>query len=312
MFRQKKLAVSVSIPRAALEAIFDECDRYNADETGGRLLGTYRGKGAQYDVRVSGVIGPGPNARRSSTSFFQDGEYQEQVFRAIEARHPDIEHLGNWHTHHVNGYPTLSGGDITTYRNIVNHRNHNTDFFYALLVVQKNEGRGPRYDVKHFFFRRGDDVVYEVADRDIEIIDAPLLLTGHAEPDGYGQRRAAPEGSGHRGPAAGQDPMANPERTKDKEFFADFYPGLKALFSEKIGAPYWKGPLTLVDGSTIDIVAVEGAGSDARDYTILTSPDDKTCADTVATYKGRTFPAARHAVLNLERDLNQALYRKRK
>lgn len=311
MFRQKKPAVTVSIPRAALEAIFDECDRYNADETGGRLLGTYRGKGAQYDVKVNGVIGPGPNARRSSTSFFQDGDYQEQVFRAIEARHPDVEHLGNWHTHHVNGYPTLSGGDITTYRNIVNHRNHNTDFFYALLVVHKNPGGGQRYDVKHFFFRRGDDTVYEIADRNVEIIDAPLLSTGRAEPEDGGYGRAAPDGSGHRGPPTVREGTANPERAKDREFFADFYPSLKALFSEKIGAPYWKGPLTLVDGSTIEIVAVEGAGTEARDYTILTSPDDKTCSDTVAAYKGRTFPAARHAVLNLERDLNRALYRKR-
>lgn len=312
MFRQRKLAVSVAIPRAALEAIFDECDRYNADETGGRLLGTYRGKGSHYDLKVSGVIGPGPKARRSCTSFFQDGEYQEQVFRAIEARHPDVEHLGNWHTHHVNGYPTLSGGDITTYRNIVNHRNHNTDFFYALLVVHKNAGSGPRYDVKHFFFRRGDDAVYDVADRDIEIVDAPLLSAAHAEPEEGVHARAAPEGNGHRELTALRDGNGNPERAKDKEFFADFYPSLKALFSEKIGAPYWKGPLTLVDGSTIDIVAVEGAGVEAREYTILTSRDRATCADTVAAYKGRTFPAARHAVLNLERDLNQALYRKRK
>ena len=42
-----------------------------------------------------------------------------------------IEHLGNWHTHHVNGYPNLSGGDVATYRRIVNHELHNLDFFYA-------------------------------------------------------------------------------------------------------------------------------------------------------------------------------------
>lgn len=302
MFRQKKVAVTVSIPSAALEAIFDECDRYNADETGGRLLGTYRGKGSQYEVKVTGVIGPGPNARRSSTSFFQDGEYQEQVFRAIEAQHPDVEHLGNWHTHHVNGYPTLSGGDITTYRNVVNHRNHNTDFFYALLVVHKNGGGGPRYDVKHFFFRRGDDAVYEIAERDVRIIDAPLLLAAHAAADGNGPGR----------PASVREGTANPERAKDKEFFADFYPSLKALFSEKIGAPYWKGPLTLVDGSRIDIVAVEGAIDEGADYTIVTSPDNTICPEIIAAYKARKFPAARHAILQLERDLNQALYRNRK
>ena len=301
MFRQKKPAVSVSIARAALESIFDECDRYDADETGGRLLGTYRGKGSQYEIKVSGVIGPGPNAQRSSTSFFQDGDYQERVFRGIEARHPDVEHLGNWHTHHVNGHPTLSGGDITTYRNIVNHRNHNTDFFYALLVVRKNAGRAPRYDVKHFFFRSGDEAVYEIADRDIAIVDLPLLSSGDAHPAEKGAMLAGDRRHG----------AANPERAKDKEFFADFYPALKSLFSERIGAPYWKGPLTLLDGSTIDIVALETIDVEPPEYSIITSPDIKVCADTIAAYKGRRFPTARHAVLHLERDLNQALYRGR-
>ena len=32
--------IRIRVPRAALCAIFDECDRYNHDETGGRVLGT--------------------------------------------------------------------------------------------------------------------------------------------------------------------------------------------------------------------------------------------------------------------------------
>src|SRR5438094_287170 len=132
MFRSRKSTVSISIARGALESIFDECDKYDIDETGGRLIGTYQRKGTQYDIQVLGVLEPGPNAQRSQTSFFQDGEYQERLFRSIEESHPNIEHLGNWHTHHVNGYLTLSGGDKTTYFKIVNHEKHNTDFFYAL------------------------------------------------------------------------------------------------------------------------------------------------------------------------------------
>src|SRR5215212_1779093 len=136
MFRTRKPDVSVSIAEKALESIFDECDRYDTHETGGRLIGTYRKKGSLYDINVNGVIGPGPNARRTATSFFQDGRYQEEVFRSLEEKHPELEHLGNWHTHHVNGYPTLSGGDQETYFKTVNHRQHNTDFFYALLIVR--------------------------------------------------------------------------------------------------------------------------------------------------------------------------------
>ena len=87
----------------------------------------------------AGVIEPGPEARRTRTSFFQDGDYQTEVFRRLEEQDPAIEHLGYWHTHHVNGYPRLSGGDVATYRRIVNHELQNLDFFYALLVTHHRE-----------------------------------------------------------------------------------------------------------------------------------------------------------------------------
>src|SRR5208282_1767976 len=110
MFRSKQPQFSVTISRGVLESIFNECDLYDSHETGGKLIGTYQKKGVRYDIQLSGVLGPGPNATRSATSLFQDGDYQEQVFRSIEERHPEIEHLGSWHTHHVNGLATLSQG----------------------------------------------------------------------------------------------------------------------------------------------------------------------------------------------------------
>ena len=128
-------------------------------------------------VRARGVIEPGPNARRTRTSFLQDGDYQTEVFRRIEAEDPTIEHLGNWHTHHVNGYPNLSGGDVATYRRIVNHKLHNLDFFYALLVTARREGRSGlgRYAVRHYVLFRGDDEVYEVDPGDVRITDEAAI-----------------------------------------------------------------------------------------------------------------------------------------
>ena len=173
MFRSKQPKVDISIPRKALEAIFDECDQYEVEETGGRLIGMYKKKGHDYEIDVFGVIGPGPNARRSATSFFQDGEYQERVFRAAEKTHANLEHLGNWHTHHCNGLETLSGGDRETYRTTVNHHNHNTDFFYALLVTQKTPHRAQRYEVKHFLLFRGDETIHEIEKSRIHLVDGP-------------------------------------------------------------------------------------------------------------------------------------------
>ena len=145
----KDANATVSIPSLVLESIFDDCDRYDHDETGGRIVGGgRRGADGSLEVTVTGVIEAGPNARRSSTSFFQDGDYQAEIFRQIESAHPDVEHLGNWHTHHVNGFPNLSGGDIATYRRIVNHEKHNLDFFYALLVVSRLSGGEDRVPIQ--------------------------------------------------------------------------------------------------------------------------------------------------------------------
>jgi hypothetical protein len=238
-------------------------------------------------------------AERSPTYFLQDGEYQEKLFRAIEVQHPDIEHLGNWHTHHVNGLQTLSSGDHATYFRTVNHEKHNTNFFYALLVVRKNRSGEPRYDIKHFVFLRNDKTVYEVPPSDVRIVEAPALRAPDADAEG------TPD---HFAPTA-QQPPANPERVKDQEFFCDFYPELKALFSKSAGAPYWKGPLALIDGSHADVVMMENVDKGNLSYSIVTSCRKPGVEDIVNQYKMRQFRSARHAVLELERDLNRAIYR---
>jgi hypothetical protein len=299
MSRSKKPTFSITLRRGAVESIFDECDKHDADETGGRLLGTYHHQRSHYDIEVKGVLEPGPNAQRSPTYFLQDGNHQEKLFRAIEARHPEIEHLGNWHTHHVNGYPTLSPGDKDTYFRTVNHAKHNTDFFYALLVTSKSRGGNPRYTIKHFVFRRGDDAIYEIPESAVRLVEAPPLRPGKIAEQPDPVRDDLPGG-------------ANPERGKDHEFFADFYPGLKALFAKDIGAPYWKGPLSLVDGSRADIVAMEDPDDQTRSYSIASSFKNPLVADVLTQYKQRKFRSARHAVLHLERDLNQTLYRGKK
>jgi hypothetical protein len=300
LFRSKKPVFSIAIARGALESIFDECDKHNVDETGGRLLGTYREKGGRTEIEVKAVLEPGPNAQRSPTYFLQDGEHQERLFRAIEASHPEIEHLGNWHTHHVNGLTTLSGGDKTTYLRTVNHERHNTDFFYALLVASRNRGGNPRYAVKHFIFRRNDQTIYELPTDEVRVVDMPALRPRAAD-------RAEASDPPPRQPTA-----PNPERVNDQEFFAEFYHGLKPLLSKNAGALYWKGPIALVDGSRAEVVAMEDPDDPRRSYSIATSSKEPAIAAVLARYQDQKFRSARHAVLHFERDLNQALYRGKK
>ena len=113
-------------------------------------------------------------------------------------------------------------------------------------------------------------------------------------------------------PSEGGPSAANPERAKDQEFFSEFYPGFKALLAKDIGAPYWKGPLALVDGSRAEVVAMEDPDDGARSYSIASSCKNPAIADILEQYKQRKFRSARHAVLHLERDLNQELYRGKK
>jgi integrative and conjugative element protein (TIGR02256 family) len=169
------VSVTISIPRPLLEGMFDECERFREEETGGALIGFYSWNGTDLHVDVRAVIGAGPNARRSAVSFFKDGEYQERMFREVEKRHPAIRHLGNWHTHHCNGLRTLSQGDCETYRKNVNSPNHAQDFWYALLITHGTPNEQMRYAAKHFIFVRHGKDFYEVPQSGITIRDSGVL-----------------------------------------------------------------------------------------------------------------------------------------
>jgi hypothetical protein len=292
--------IRLSLPKAALTTVFDECDGFDQDETGGRVVGTFKEHRGKLTIHVTGIIEAGPQARRSNVSFFQDGDYQEQVFRKIENHHREIEHLGNWHTHHVNGLQNLSGGDIETYYKTVNHANHNAPFFYALLVTAKHRSSDPlgRYSVKHYVFRRGDERIYELQRHQVEIVDSPLVW---------------PEGAGHGRVKHDSHPKtpglrANPERAYDKDILSEFYRGVRPFSSEKLGM-YWRGPLELLDGSSVEVVVVEDSASANPTYSVTlrsAPPALKSIADELASVE---FPSARTALITAERSCNRELYR---
>ncbi len=251
--------VRVVISRSVLTAIFDECDRYGHVETGGRIVGTYR-SGRSLDVNVTGMIDAGPQARRAVTSFFQDGDYQEGVFREIENQHPDIEHLGTWHTHHVNGFPTLSGGDIETYRRTVNHPQHNLDFWYALLVTEKVAGPD-RYGVKHYLLKRHDDKVYEIPPECVRVTEEPVIwvpgFTRREQPAAPASRSEQPDDAKH---------SRQEWRALDDRVLRQLFPNLRPFFSEAAQCLLWRGSIELLDHSSADVVVVESASEGKASY----------------------------------------------
>lgn len=290
--------VRLIMPKAALQAIFDDCDGFDQDETGGRVIGTFEEHAGKLALQITGIIDAGPQARRSAVSFFQDGAHQERVFRQIESSHPEIEHLGNWHTHHVNGLQTLSGGDIETYHRNVNHRSHNTSFFYALLVTAKHRTSDPlrRYSIKHYIFRRGDERVYEIPQRHVEIVDAPLLWPAvSAHHDKHGDH-PTPDKLG-----------ANPERVYDRDILGEFYPGLRPFTSHKLGL-YWRGHIELSDRSNVQVVLVEDSTSRAPTYSVVLREPPDVLKSVTEELGAIEFPSARAALITAERSFNRVLY----
>lgn len=291
--------VKLNIPRNALNAVFDECDRYEREETGGRIVGTYDGTRKNLTLSVNGVIEPGPNASRTESYLKQDGFYQERVFRKIEEREPLVEHLGNWHTHHVNGFPHLSGGDIGTYRRTVEHHKHNTDFFYALLVIEKNPGKTglQRYAFKNYVLRRGDPAVYRIPRNAITLTDTPLIW-----PINYGVAVDGMSGT------VIDEASIRQNRVYDRDIVSDFFPNVKTFKSKKLGI-CWRGPLSLVDDSKLEAVVIEDDTGAVPRFNILLRNPPKILARLALTIANEEFSSCREALVATERLCNAELYR---
>ena len=288
--------IKLEIPSAAIEAIFNECDRYNVDETGGRILGTYRADGRALDIAVNGVIEPGPNAQRTQTYFKQDGAYQERIFRQVEERVPAVEHLGNWHTHHVNGLRHLSDGDIQTYRRTVEHAHHNIDFFYALLVTEKVPRKTglQRYIFKNYVMRRGDENVYEVPPAAVRLVDTPLVWPT-VETPALARKLAAPIRD------AG---VVATELVHDQEIISEFFPKVKTLQSKDLGI-YWRGLITLADGSEQEVVVLRDPEAAACTVTLRNAAAG--LEPVTKALGAASFSSARAALLATERACNSQL-----
>ena len=290
--------IRVEIAGEVLESVFEECDRYDHEETGGRVIGHFTLNRGTLVIRANGLIEAGPKARRTRTSFFQDGDHQTKVFRRIEAEDPSIEHLGNWHTHHMNGYPTLSSGDMATYRRIVNHELHNLDFFYALLVTHRKEGRNglDRYAVRHYVLFRGNDAVHEIGPAAVKVTDQPRIWPTEHRPSDNARREDGVEGDGAQGSVA--------VRARDQVILGALFPSLEPRLSPRTETFFWKGQLPLIDGSAIDVRVAEIEDDGGLLYYPVISSASKQVAELCET----PFTSAVDAVRALELRMNREIY----
>jgi hypothetical protein len=82
-----------------------------------------------------GSISPGPRAESTEVELFPDAKFQGSVFQALEVDEPSLHHLGSWHSHHPNGLPHFSPGDLAHYRSVMESEKYEPDYFVAGLCV---------------------------------------------------------------------------------------------------------------------------------------------------------------------------------
>jgi len=123
-------------------------------EDGGRLLGFLEEApeaAAPTRLRIVALLPPGPRARRSATMLFQDGEWQDWVFDALERLAPDVRYLGSFHHHLSNGYDRFSEGDVAGYRAFLADYPQRFNAFLGVLMHRPFPGESGRF---HEFLTR--------------------------------------------------------------------------------------------------------------------------------------------------------------
>lgn len=160
------MKMKLRVQESVFETMKKESLQYPKVENGGRLVGYIFKQGYDIVIDVRYTIDAGPKAKRSKSSFFQDGEYQYKQLRKMREIDPAVCYLGSWHNHLCNGYPRLSSGDITTYKKIVNRKDYPEHYFVAILLV--TDGKNG-ITCKVHLFEEGKEEFLEFKDGEYEV-----------------------------------------------------------------------------------------------------------------------------------------------
>ena len=200
-------------------------------EEGGKFLGTISEDGKRINIQIYSYIDAGPRVSNSQTHIIPDGEHQEYLFRLIEGYDPNIEHVGSWHSHHCNGYLELSSGDIQGYKQNVNDRNYNLNWFFVMLITNvKQHG----IEAKYYLFHRGDEKIYIIDDNEIAISNREYKyenILREVEQSTYSHRHQGQQSSYN-------SPALNRERTRSwDELMMGIRADDKAWIEKKFRSP---------------------------------------------------------------------------
>ncbi len=134
----KATHIKIILPTEVVKKIYELYEDYPSVENGGRIIGIYDNieNGIPKVIRVYTIIPPGPRAKRTPVSLFQDGEWQDWIFRKLELIEPNLHYVGSFHHHCSNRLSHLSSGDIEGYQYLLKKYKPKSKVFLAVLMYK--------------------------------------------------------------------------------------------------------------------------------------------------------------------------------
>jgi hypothetical protein len=121
------------------------------------------------DIIVLDYLDGGPQISSGPTHYLPDGEYQEALFRVVEAADPEVEHIGTWHSHHPNRCKWFSSGDLDGYRETISSPDYRPECFLATLAVDESGLSG----ASHIVWFKGASQPERISAEHITILAEP-------------------------------------------------------------------------------------------------------------------------------------------
>lgn len=254
----KDLSVYVEIYDSVVERIYNTVSRSNVEE-GGKFLGRIKEDGRKLWIKVESYIDSGPRVDHSASHIYPDGTYQEAMFRVVESFHPDIEHLGSWHSHHCNRLPNLSPGDVNGYIRSVNNSEYNLNYYFVLLVTELlRDGIGRRY----YLFQRNhrDDYLELYEPENVRIVPASFSLESILHSAEQTTLLHKHESTAKTEPLISRTKRPPSEtlnplqqiRIRDKKWMSEKFPTAQLRQNRRDGSLYWRW-LVKVSHGQLDI-----------------------------------------------------------
>lgn len=109
---------------------------YQNLETGGDLFGRWIDSSKS---SIDYVLGPGPNVKRTSTSFYQDRNFLVSGGNTLINNY-GLYHVGEWHSHHKLGLREPSSGDVNTIKLAFENPKYKLNKFLLIICTIEENG----------------------------------------------------------------------------------------------------------------------------------------------------------------------------